>query len=345
MKNKTVLIIGGAGFIGINNADYLLSRKYNVILADNLSRNGSALNLEWLRKKWGESFEFIKLDITVDKDKLDVLVAKVDAVYHFASQIAVTISVLNPMHDFMVNAMGTLNVLESIRNSQNKPMLLFSSTNKVYGSMENLGIKPTGDGYRYESLQGINEIQLLDFHSPYGCSKGAADQYVRDYARVFGLKTVVFRQSCIYGTHQFGVEDQGWVAWFAISAILDRPITIYGDGHQSRDVLFVDDLCELYEMALRNISKLSGKTYNIGGGPINTLSVLGTIGRLERILGKKIQASFSDWRVGDQKVFISDVGLIAKDLGWRPTTNIDDGLKKVVNWAKKTKVIFEKLHG
>lgn len=343
MNKKTILIIGGAGFVGINNADYLLNKKYKVILADNLSRKGSAYNLKWLRKKWGKSFEFFRLHVIEDQKKLSALIKRVDAVYHFAAQVAVTTSVIDPLNDFQINARGTLNVLESIRNSPNKPALLFSSTNKVYGNMENLGVKLTKNGYRYKTLAGIKESQPLDFHSPYGCSKGAADQYVRDYARIYGLKTVVFRQSCIYGTHQFGVEDQGWVAWFSISSILDRPITIYGDGYQSRDVLFVEDLCELYELALRNIPKLNGKIYNVGGGPSNVLSVLGTVNILEQVLGKKIKYSFSDWRPGDQKVFVSDIGLIAKDLNWKPRTDFRKGLQKLIDWAQENKSLLKKL--
>ncbi|KKR07950.1 MAG: NAD-dependent epimerase/dehydratase, CDP-paratose 2-epimerase [Parcubacteria group bacterium GW2011_GWC1_39_29] len=334
MNKKTILIIGGAGFIGINNADYLLSRKYKVILADNLSRRGSMNNLKWLYGKWGESFEFVRLDITKNLNKLASLIERVDVVYHFAAQVAVTTSVINPRKDFQNNVLGTFNVLEAIRNSSNKPALLYSSTNKVYGNMETAKIMLTKKGYRYADFNGITETQLLDFHSPYGCSKGAADQYVRDYSRIYGLKTIVFRQSCIYGTHQFGVEDQGWVAWFAISAILDKPITIFGDGFQSRDILYVDDLCKLYELAVRNILRVSGNIYNVGGGPQNIKSVIETIHILERILRKKISYSFSKSRPGDQKIYVSDIRKVGKDLNWKPQVKFDKGLERLILWIR-----------
>ena len=336
--NKNILITGGAGFIGINSADYLLAKHRNVIIFDNLSRKGSSYNIKWLKQKWGDRVNFIKGDITTDKRKLASAVNNSDVIIHLAAQVAVTTSVVNPRKDLMINLVGTFNILESIRSSKRKPMLIFSSTNKVYGNIDNIAIKKTRKGYRYKNLsQGVSEDMQLDFHSPYGCSKGAADQYVRDYSRIYGLNTVVFRQSCIYGPHQFGVEDQGWVAWFTISAILNRKITIYGDGYQVRDVLHVDDLSRLYNEAIKKDNKIKGQIYNIGGGNQNVFSILDTIRYLERRLGMKIDYSFSDWRPGDQKVFISDIGKIKEELNWEPRIDINKGLDSLITWVQENR--------
>lgn len=335
---KRILIIGGAGFIGINAADYFLNKKYKVAILDNLFRKGTEHNLKWLKGKWKNGFRFIKADIVEDLKILDQEIKKADAVIHLAGQVAVTTSVQNPRQDFLINALGTLNILEAIRLSFNQPVLIYSSTNKVYGEIEHEPVILTKLGYRYKNIpKGISEDFQLNFYSPYGCSKGTGDQYVRDYSRIYGLKTVVFRQSCVYGPHQFGAEDQGWVSWFTIAALLDKPITIFGDGHQARDMLFVDDLSNLYDLAIKNISKVSGKIYNIGGGPKNVFSVLGTIQMLEEQLNKKINPSFFSWRPGDQKVYISNNSKIEKDLGWRPKTNFKDGLAELVSWAKEEK--------
>ena len=343
---KHVLITGGAGFIGINSADYFLGKKYRVTLFDNLSRKGSDENLKWLKKKWGKGFAFIRGDVVGDREKLNKAVAKADAVIHLAAQVAVTTSVQNPYHDFLVNTQGTLHVLEAIRRSDNKPMMIYASTNKVYGNMDHAEVMLTDAGYRYKQYgTGIAEHHGVDFHSPYGCSKGAADQYVRDYARMYGLPTVVFRQSCIYGPHQFGVEDQGWVAWFVISSLLGRPITIYGDGQQVRDVLHVEDLARLYEAAIRNPEKVSGRIYNVGGGAKQVFSVLGAIGRLEKVLNKKIPYSFSEWRPGDQKVYISHIDKIKQDIGWEPEISFDRGLKTLVAWAKSEEKLLKQVVG
>jgi CDP-paratose 2-epimerase len=345
MKRK-ILITGGAGFTGINMADYFLKKGCYVYLFDNLSRKGTNLNLKWLRSKWKSGYTFVKGDVVKDRKKLDLLVNKVDAVLHFAAQVAVTHSVADPHHDFMTNAYGTLNVLEAIRNSKARPMLLYSSTNKVYGNIENTPVRLTRAGYRYPSFpKGVPEHHILDFHSPYGCSKGSADQCVRDYSRIYGLKTVVFRQSCIYGSNQFGMEDQGWVAWFVISSILGRPLTIYGDGHQVRDVLHIRDLCRLYEMTIKKIDTVSGKIYNIGGGPRAAYSVRGALSKLGNIFGKNISYSYSDWRPGDQRVYISDIRKIKKDLGWEPQISFEDGLKELVSWASAQKKTLKRIVG
>lgn len=344
--NKHIVITGGAGFIGINSADYFLQKNYNVTLFDNLSRKGSDQNLKWLTCKWGKKVAFVRGDVVTDRKKLDKLVGNADAVVHLAAQVAVTSSIKDPHHDFLVNAHGTLNVLEAIRCSKNKPMLIYASTNKVYGNMDHAEVMLTDGGYRYKQYEaGIAEHHGVDFHSPYGCSKGAADQYVRDYARIYGLSTTVFRQSCIYGPHQFGVEDQGWVAWFMISSLLGRPITIYGDGHQVRDVLHVQDLARLYEMAIKNPKKVSGHIYNIGGGAKEASSVLGAIGRIEKMINKKIPYSFSEWRPGDQKVYISHIDKIKQDLGWEPKITFDKGLKTLVNWVQSEEKLLKRMVG
>jgi CDP-paratose 2-epimerase len=343
---KNILITGGAGFIGVNAANYFLKRGYRISVLDNLSRRGSRENLAWLQNEWGKKIDFIKADVVKDADKLKRAIEAADAVLHLAGQVAVTFSVENPAHDFSVNALGTLNVLEAIRKSKKKPALLYSSTNKVYGNIAHVTVELTSSGYRYPSLPlGVAEHIGLDFHSPYGCSKGAADQYVRDYARIYGLKTVVFRQSCIYGPHQYGIEDQGWVAWFTIAASLGRPITIYGDGHQVRDVLHVDDLCRLYEMAIQNMGRVSGHAYNIGGGPYRVSSVRQALQLLEVVLKKKINYNFGDWRPGDQKVYISDISRIKHDLGWEPKIDFPQGLAELAAWVqsedRKIKMFFK----
>lgn len=335
-KAKAILITGGAGFIGINTADYFLSRGYKVMVLDNLSRKGSDENLKWLQDKWGKKAVFVKCDILDDRGKLASLMESHDAVAHLAGQVAVTTSVQNPEHDFKTNALGTLHVLEAIRLSKRKPSLLYSSTNKVYGNIDHIDVELTSVGYRYPALPlGVAEHIGLDFHSPYGCSKGTADQYVRDYSRIYGLKTVVFRQSCIYGPHQFGIEDQGWVAWFTIASLTGKPITVYGDGHQVRDVLHVEDLARLYETAIQKIDRVSGKVYNIGGGPGRASSVRQTLSLLEVLLNKKIPLAFSAWRPGDQRVYISDIRRIKHDLGWEPKIDFPKGLQSLVDWAKE----------
>src|SRR5437667_6059288 len=270
-----VIITGGAGFVGSNAARHYLRRGDEVVLLDDLSRAGADQNLEWL-KALGQ-ITFVRVDVRNAQLIGDVFRAHRDTglILHLAGQVAVTTSVVNPRADFEGNALGTLNVLEGVRQAGIRAPLIYSSTNKVYGEMKEVKVTEEERRYAYSDLPcGISEEQNLDFHSPYGCSKGAADQYVRDYHRIYGLQTVVFRQSCIYGSRQFGVEDQGWVAWFMIAAVSGRPLTIYGDGKQVRDVLWVEDLVDCYEKALQSIGKNAGKIYNIGGGAGNTLSLL-----------------------------------------------------------------------
>ena len=263
-----ILITGGAGFIGSNIADRFLKKGDEIFIFDNLSRRGTQWNLKWLQHSY-RTVKFIKGDIRKYNDILNVLKkTKFDIVFHFAAQVAVTTSVINPREDFDINALGTFNLLEAVRETKQDPIILYSSTNKVYGGMTDIKIVEKKGRYAYASLpKGIGEERLLDFHSPYGCSKGTADQYMIDYGRIYNMRTVVFRQSCIYGYRQFGIEDQGWVAWFTIAAMLDKPLTIYGDGKQVRDVLFIEDLADAYEAAINNIHKVKGQAFNIGGGP------------------------------------------------------------------------------
>lgn len=339
-----ILITGGCGFIGSNTADYFLKKGHDVVVLDDLSRKGTPLNLDWLKSNHA-GIKFIKADIRNDQKVLEQAVEGKDVVLHFAAQVAVTTSVANPREDFDINALGTFNVLEAIRKSRSKPILIFSSTNKVYGGMENIKIHEKDGRYAYVDLpNGISEEAGLDFHSPYGCSKGCADQYVRDYSRIYGLKTVVFRQSCIYGYRQFGVEDQGWVAWFTIATLFNQPLIIYGDGKQVRDVLFIEDLINAYELAIKNIDKTSGQVYNIGGGPQNQMSLLELIKYLEKEFNKKIQYSFAEWRPGDQPVFVCDISKTKRDFGWEPHINTEEGVKKLAKWVQENKELFSDLY-
>jgi CDP-paratose 2-epimerase len=336
-----VLITGGAGFIGCNAAKHYLRKGADVVVLDDLSRKGSAKNLEWLRTCGTPAF--IRGDIA-DRAVVDSVIADhsdIDLVLHMAAQVAVTTSVENPAHDFSVNAVGSFNLLEAIRTRGINPVLIYASTNKVYGRMEEVPTVELDGRYCFRDLsEGVGEDRLLDFHSPYGCSKGAADQYVRDYARIFGLRTVVLRQSCIYGYRQFGVEDQGWVAWFTIASVLDKPITIYGDGKQIRDILFIDDLIRAFDMAASRIDVTSGKVYNIGGGPSHTLSLLELLAMLERLRGKKIEVGYEDWRPGDQPVYVSGIEAAARDFGWSPGIGEREGVERLYSWVVENRELF-----
>jgi CDP-paratose 2-epimerase len=329
------LITGGAGFIGTNLADYYLSKNKKVTIFDNLSRSGTKENLDWLQKQHGNRLKFVKGDVrSADRILVD-LVESAEVVYHEAAQVAVTTSVTNPREDFDVNAMGTFNVLEAVRLSSSKPILVYSSTNKVYGKMEDVEIVERDGRYEYASLNtGVPETRPLDFHSPYGCSKGCADQYMIDYSRIYGLKTVVFRQSCIYGPHQFGIEDQGWVAWFSIRAMQNLPMTIYGDGKQVRDVLYIDDLIRAYNATVDCIDRTSGQVFNIGGGPRITLSLLELIDILERQYGRKLKYNYDNWRPGDQPVYISDIRKAKEYFNWEPQVDATTGVIQLINWIR-----------
>lgn len=331
-----IVITGGAGFIGSNAAAYYLKKGADVVVFDNLIRLNSHKNISWLRTLAG-SLTYINGDIrsATAMGHLLAYFKRADAVLHLAAQVAVTASIKNPYEDFEINALGTLNVLEAMRSVASKAKLIYASTNKVYGAMDDLEIRETGNRYEYVSLpRGINETRQLDFHSPYGCSKGAADQYVRDYGRIYGLDTVVMRQSCIYGPRQFGVEDQGWVAWFMIAAVTGKTLHIYGNGKQVRDLLYIDDLIRAYDMAIEAGDTTRGSIYNIGGGCLNSLSVWKEFGpMLSAITGKKPGIVHESWRPGDQKIFIADTRLAKRDFGWEPRVSLARGLIHVYDWV------------
>ena len=334
MKNH-YLVTGGAGFIGTNVADHYLALGRRVTIFDNFSRKGSEGNVRWLKIKHGDRLTVVNGDVRDTGPAFVKLADQVDVVFHLAGQVAVTNSMNDPRHDFEVNALGTFNVLEAVRKSHARPVVLYSSTNKVYGKLGDLRTVADGDQYRYlDCPNGISEERPLDPYSPYGCSKAAGDQYTLDYARMFDLRTIVFRQSCIYGPYQHGLEDQGWVAWFAIRALNGEPVTIFGDGKQIRDVLYVGDLVAAYDAAIRNIARTAGRAYNIGGGPRNTLSLLGLIHLLRTDHGCDLEHAFADWRPGDQLVFIGDVARARGEFGWKPSVAPAEGLKHLVHWLK-----------
>lgn len=336
---KKIMITGGAGFIGCNASARVLKDGNKLVIVDDLSRKGSKDNLKWL-KQFG-NYEFIECSVA-DFEPIKKAVSDhkdIDGLIHLAGQVAVTTSITDPRTDFSSNALGTFNILESVRLVGIKPVIIYSSTNKVYGGMENVKVVEEETRYRYEDYpNGVPETMNLDFHSPYGCSKGSADQYVRDYARVYDLPAVVLRQSCIYGPRQFGIEDQGWVAWFIIAAVLDKLTSIYGNGKQVRDVLYVDDLVDVYMMIIDNPSKAAGKVFNVGGGATNTLSIWKEFGpKLEKLIGKKIPITNKDWRQGDQPIYVSDINLIKKTLGWEPKVSPDEGIEKLYHWVVENK--------
>lgn len=336
---RKVFITGGAGFIGSNAAEFFSKKGDDVTIFDNFSRAGTRDNASWLVVNY-PNIKVVEGDVRNAEHVSDAMHGA-DIVLHFAAQVAVTTSVDDPREDFEVNSIGSFNVLEAARKMEKMPVVLYSSTNKVYGGMEDLKIIEKNGRYAYENLfTGVSEERGLDFHSPYGCSKGSADQYFHDYFRIYGLKTVVFRQSCIYGYRQFGVEDQGWVAWFAIAAMFDKKITIYGDGKQVRDVLFIDDLLNAYDLAIQNIEKTKGQVYNIGGGPGFTLSLLELVKMLENNFNKKIPLSFTDWRPGDQFVYISNIDKAEIDFKWKPAVGPEEGLKKLSLWIWENKELF-----
>lgn len=340
MRTKSVLITGGAGFVGCNAARYFSGRNWQVTVLDNLSRQGTDQNLEWLRD--GTSFDFERADVC-DKASVDRIVSakRYDAVIHLAAQVAVTTSVTDPRADFMANALGTFNVLDSVRRICPGAVVIFASTNKVYGKIASAETQLIGNRYGYtDRAFGIAESEPLDFLSPYGCSKGAADQYTLDFARIYGIAATSFRQSCIYGTHQFGVEDQGWVAWFTIAARLDRNITIFGDGKQVRDVLHVEDLLRAYEAAIHAPDRIAGQAFNVGGGPGHVLSLLELIEMLERRLGKKIPLKWQDWRPGDQRAYVSDIRKLERELGWKPEIGVEEGVSQLIGWVDEVKDVF-----
>lgn len=340
---KTI-VTGGAGFIGSNASSRYLKQGHRVVVIDNLARDGVRKNLEWLRPQG--DLEFHQVDIR-DGSQLTRLFEQhhdADQVLHLAAQVAVTTSVVSPREDFEINALGTFNVLEAMRHTGMTAPIIYASTNKVYGEMTSVGVVERSGRYAYQSLPaGVSEEHNLDFHSPYGCSKGSADQYVIDYHRIYGLRTIVFRQSCIYGYRQFGAEDQGWVAWFMIATQLGRPITIYGDGKQVRDILFIDDLLDAYDAAFAVADKAAGRAYNIGGGADNVLSLKELVAYIETRSSKPISAGSADWRPGDQKVFVSDIRRANSELGWAPKITCPHGLDLLYDWIHENRELFLEL--
>ena len=332
---RPVLITGGAGFIGTNLAHRLLSSGQPVLLFDSLARPGVEQNLRWLRDTHGKLVDIMIADVR-NAEAVRRATSRVSQVFHFAAQVAVTTSLSDPVEDFEVNARGTLNVLEAIRTQPAPPPIVFTSTNKVYGALEDVVLRQEERRYQPadSSLQGrgVNESRPLDFHSPYGCSKGTADQYVLDYARSFGLQSIVFRMSCIYGAHQFGTEDQGWVAHFLIRALEGRPITLYGDGRQVRDILSVDDLVDAFLLAEAQMDTLSGQAFNIGGGPENTVSLLEILELIGQVLGHQPEVAYDGWRTGDQRYYVSDTGKFHRATGWGPRIGVETGLNRLLAW-------------
>lgn len=339
--DRPVLITGGAGFIGCNLAHRLLSRGEPVVVLDNLSRTGVERNLRWLRETHGGGIEAEIADIR-DVEAVRRAARNARQVFHFAAQVAVTTSLENPAHDFSVNARGTLNLLEALREQDHPAPLVYTSTNKVYGGLDDVRLTPSSG--RYEPVdddlrrRGISERRRLDFHSPYGCSKGTADQYVTDYARSFGMQTVVFRMSCIYGPHQYGTEDQGWVAHFLIRALEGRPIMLYGDGKQVRDTLFVDDLVDAFLLAQQHMPTISGRAFNIGGGPANTVSLLELLDTISDLHGERPEVAYHDWRVGDQRYYVSDTSEFTRATGWSPKVDVVTGVQRLYEWLLESRV-------
>jgi CDP-paratose 2-epimerase len=334
-RNGPVLITGGAGFIGTNLAARLLGDGQRVLVFDNLSRPGVEQNLQWLRAHYGDLLQVEIADVR-DRERVADAVAQVSQVFHLAAQVAVTTSLHDPRDDFDTNLGGTLNVLEAMRLLENPPPLLFTSTNKVYGALDDVTLQV--DDQRYLPLDaslreaGIAESRPLDFHSPYGCSKGGADQYVLDYARSYGLPAAVFRMSCIYGPHQCGNEDQGWVAHFLIRALQDEVITIYGDGRQVRDILFVEDLVDAFLRCQARLPELAGRAFNMGGGPANAVSLVDVLRHVAALTGSVPRVKHGRWRVGDQRYYVSDASAFSIATGWKPQVSARDGIARLHGW-------------
>ena len=338
---RSVLIFGGAGFVGSNWASHVLKNTdARVHIFDNLSRTGVQRNLDWLRQESNPP-ERLKITVADIRDPAAVYkaVASATEIYHFAAQVAVTSSVSDPRNDFEVNAFGTLNILEAARRSGRQPFILFTSTNKVYGNLAEKQLVPMGKRYSALDSKGVNESQPLDLYSPYGCSKGTADQYVHDYSRMFGLPTVVFRMSCIAGPRQFGNEDQGWVAHFLHSALEGKRVTIYGDGRQVRDVLCVHDLVRAFEQVRAQIEKTAGQIYNVGGGMHNSVSLREVIGEIHEVTGKRLYIETQPPRPGDQLYYVTDFGKLHKHTGWKPQHNVRQTIEAIHNWWKEQREI------
>jgi CDP-paratose 2-epimerase len=331
-RGRRPVLITGAGFIGTNLAHRLLRAGRQVRIYDNLSRSGAQQNLRWLRAVHGSRLQFHRRDVR-DTADIRAVLADISTVFHLASQVAVTTSLADPREDFSVNAGGTLNLLEEIRRAGRPIGLVFTSTNKVYGALEDIPLTELSARYDPSSnLSAIDETRPLSFHSPYGCSKGTADQYVLDYARGYSLNAAVFRMSCIYGPHQYGSEDQGWVAHFLIQALQDMPVTIYGDGKQVRDLLCIDDLIDTLLCAEDQLPQIAGQAFNIGGGPDNTMSLIELIERITVLNGSPLVVAYGPWRIGDQRWYVSNPDKFERATGWRPKTTVENGLRLLYEW-------------
>jgi CDP-paratose 2-epimerase len=337
---RPVLITGGAGFIGCNIADRLAGEGHEIIVFDALSRPGVETNLAWLKERHGARIASIVADIR-DEDALARAAREAKAVFHMAAQVAVTTSLVDPRDDYEINLKGTINLLDAVRTGRADTPVIFASTNKVYGDLADIPFRLEGDKYVPDdaavAAHGIGEDRPLDFHTPYGCSKGAADQYVLDYARSFGLRTAVMRMSCIYGHRQMGTEDQGWVAHFLIQALKGEPITLYGDGCQVRDILDVSNAVETYLKAWDRIDAISGRAFNLGGGPSNAVSLRELISYMSELLGREIEVRFSDWRAGDQRYFVADTRAARRELGLSPAVPWKQGVERLAAWLKETR--------
>jgi CDP-paratose 2-epimerase len=333
-NDRPILITGGAGFIGSNLADRFAGEGREVIIFDTLARPGVERNLSWLKDRHGERVTSVIADIR-DEDEVVRAAREAGAIFHFAAQVAVTTSLADPREDFEVNIRGTVNLLDAVRLRADKVPVIFASTNKVYGDLIDLPFETADDRHVPAgpvARTGIDERRPLDFHTPYGCSKGAADQYVLDYARSFGVPSAVFRMSCIYGQRQMGTEDQGWVAHFLIRALEGKPITLYGDGRQVRDILDVRDAVDAYVRALRHIDDIQGRAFNLGGGPENAVSLLQLIGEIRAIAGREVPLSFEDWRQGDQRWYVSDTRAAQSALDLPRPIHWREGVADLAHW-------------
>ncbi|UJR83430.1 Hypothetical protein I5071_54980 [Sandaracinus amylolyticus] len=331
------VITGGAGFIGANVANAIATAGGEVVLFDNLARGNVQHNAQWLREQHGRRVSLVVGDVR-DASAVRRVIARADRVFHFAAQVAVTTSILDPIADFDVNARGTLNVLEAVRARGKEIPVLFTSTNKVYGSLSDVPLELRGSRWAPTETAlastGVGESRPLDFHSPYGCSKGAADQMVLDWSRSYGVPSVVFRMSCIYGPRQFGTEDQGWVAHFLIRALRGEPIVLYGDGMQVRDVLFVEDLVRAMLGALEQLDRVRGQAFNVGGGPENTISLVELLELVRELGGKRPDVRHAPVRIGDQRWYVSDPTKLGAAIGWRPRTDVRQGVERLFAWLR-----------
>lgn len=330
-----ILITGGAGFIGSHLAEYSLKKGREVTIIDNLSRTG--YNIKYLQENY-KNLKFVQGDIR-DSKVFNGLMDDIDLIYHCAAQVAVTTSLENPRLDYESNADGTFNLCESLRSSKSDAPVVFCSTNKVYGDL-NLRILEKGSRYEYRDIQGIDETYPLETNCPYGGSKIISEWILDTFHKSFGIKSTKARMSCIYGTRHFETEDQGWVAWFTIATILGKKITVYGDGKQVTDILYITDLINAFEDLAKNINRTNGKAYNLGGGPKNTISLSELLNLINELTGKRSEIIRDNLRMGDQKVYVSDISKIRKEVGWEPVVGVKEGVKNLVEWITKNRSIF-----